>query len=809
MNRRMGKKKLARLILAALMTTGGFWGSSAEAAATEYDWNGSSVVDPIVDSGGFYRLNPASGYNTLNLLSPGNTTKFVEGGWCNDATALTGYTINVKSGIWDGVYGALADGSSSGLVSGNTVTVSGTVNKVVVGGASKGSGNVENNIVNIKGGVVGRNVPGGAEIRGGYIEGGSGNATGNKVNIESGGGTATVYGAYTDSTGNVEKNAVTIGGGTRLDGSVMGGRSNSGNATGNTVTISGGTVGSDTSSMHYGGYSNSGDAEGNAFNVEGGIVNGNIYGAQGVNVTNNTVNISGGIINGIIYPAMAMGGTASGNVINILKVFNTTSGVFLDGEDGGGYTSTLNVAAKGVTVNGMFTPFQQMNFFLPTDMTKDDVMLNVSGDATVTKAKVGVMAQGKLENLTKDNKVTLLSAETLTGGDTITQAATSEIVVPTGLTTSDKYEFKVANEGNTIVATITKDDSGSGGGGDDPTPSPSPDDPTNDIKKSPVEVRAATVTMLNAGADMLASQGFAQAANAVAIEAAEQAKTGAAEGTNGAVGAPAVRSFTPFAAFGGSSLRAESGSHVDTKGFGINVGFAKEFSNSQGKLLFGPVVEYGGGKYDSYNNDVHGDGNSHYWGFGLMARQTNHDGFYYEGSVRFGRVTSDYSADLPTGVHASYDSASNYWAAHLGVGKVFATGKQDTVDAYLKYFYSHQGGDDTDITLSANGGTNTQRANFDSVNSNRIRIGARYTHKVNEMNSFYGGLAYQYEFGGEARAHYNGTATPSPSVKGSSGMLELGWQVKPGGPVTIDLGVTGWAGKQKGGSVQLGATWTF
>ncbi len=99
---------------------------------------------------------------------------------------------------------------------------------------------------------------------------------------------------------------------------------------------------------------------------------------------------------------------------------------------------------------------------------------------------------------------------------------------------------------------------------------------------------------------------------------------------------------------------------------------------------------------------------------------------------------------------------------------------------------------------------------FDSVDSNRIRLGARLTHKVNERNSLYGGLAYQYEFSGEARAHYNGGSTPSPSVKGSSGMLELGWQVKPGdGPLTLDLGVNGWAGKQRGGSVQLGATWTF
>ena len=126
------------------------------------------------------------------------------------------------------------------------------------------------------------------------------------------------------------------------------------------------------------------------------------------------------------------------------------------------------------------------------------------------------------------------------------------------------------------------------------------------------------------------------------------------------------------------------------------------------------------------------------------------------------------------------------------------------MDGYLKYFYSHQSGDD--VTLNGAG----ERASFDSVDSNRIRIGARYTHKVNEMNSFYGGLAYQYEFGGEARAHYSVSGeAPSPSVKGSSGLLELGWQVKPGGPVTIDLGITGWAGKQRGGSVQLGATWTF
>ncbi len=54
------------------------------------------------------------------------------------------------------------------------------------------------------------------------------------------------------------------------------------------------------------------------------------------------------------------------------------------------------------------------------------------------------------------------------------------------------------------------------------------------------------------------------------------------------------------------------------------------------------------------------------------------------------------------------------------------------------------------------------------------------------------------------------TTTFINSVKGNSGMLELGWQVKPGnGPLTLDLGLNGWVGQQRGGSVRLGATWSL
>ena len=581
-----------------------------------------------------------------------------------------------------------------------------------------------------------------------------------------------------------------------------------GEQSGHTATISG-TVAND----FYGGYSSDGPANNNQVLISGNKTYGSIWAGSGVGATGNVLTITGSPSFGAFSAVhgAAGNGDMTNNTVNILSRIVGVSLVGGESYDGGASTgNTLNIAAVGVEAPSV-GHFQNMNFFFPKDTKAKDVMLTVKndydGDLDLTGVTFGALAQAGF-SLAKDETVTLIKYEA--GGEfkaddtpkvaekaaVLAEAEKINAIVPKSIVADEDYEFAITKGDKEIVATVTnvsekKDDP------DNPSDDNSPY-PISDRKKSAIETRAAALTFLNAGADMLASQGFSEAANAVAIEMAENAKNG--------TGAQPVGGFTPFAAFGGSSLRAESGSHVDTKGFGLNVGFAREIANSQGKLLFGPVIEYGGGNYDSYNNNIHADGGSHYWGIGLMARQVNHDGFYYEGSLRGGRVKADYT-ERSTGLNSTYDSSSNYWAAHLGLGKVVAAGKSNTVDAYLKYFYSHQSGDDVTIT-SINPNAPVQ-ANFDSVDSNRIRIGARLTHKVNEMNSFYGGRAYQYEFSGDARAHFNGEGAPSPSVKGSSGLLELGWQVKPGGPLMLDLGVTGWAGKQRGGSVQLGATWSF
>ncbi|MBR1694379.1 MAG: autotransporter outer membrane beta-barrel domain-containing protein [Selenomonas sp.] len=740
-------RRLAALITGALLFSGGGTANLPIAAAQSTTISGDT--------------NPGAGNNAYGNNGGVNFNAYDNANTANNSITLTNGTVK-------GIYGAYA--------------INGTTN------SSLSYGLINNVLTPYLNSTI--SIPG---------------ITNNTVTISGGSVTENVFGGYTISTIFYRYNTQSVPQYARGVISPTG-------ITGNTVNISGGTVGGAV----YGGYlaedietapawasnmdsanpvsSSTAPVNNNIVNISGGTINGKVIGGYNESsgeASGNIVNISGGTINGYVTGGLSMNGNANNNTVNILTAI-TLAGINGGTTFGSGTTdgNTINIAAKGVTVTDNIYDAQNLNFYLPSDIEANDTMLTINGGATdLTGVTIGAAAQTGV-SLNQGDTVNLISNS---AGFTGTAATTTLTTAPTAtsLTLDTSYKFAI-NQGDTaITATVT-----------DKTESST--ESSMERAKSLVETRAATTTFINAGADMLSSQGFMQAANAVALEAAEQT-------TSGAAGVPSVSTFTPFAAMGGSSMRAQSGSYVDTKGFGLNVGFAREINNAQGKLLFGPVVEYGGGNYDSYLEDAagtHGEGGAHYYGLGIMARQVNHDGLYYEGSLRGGRVNSDYKTTMDTLGKVDYDSSSNYFAAHLGVGKAFNIGNGNTLDGYLKYFYSHQAGDTTTIHIE---NAADERGSFDAVDSHRLRIGARLTHKVNDRNSFYGGLAYQYEFGGEARAHFSsGGNVPSPSVKGGSGMLELGWQVKPGEtPLTLDLGLTGWAGKQRGGSVQLGATWKF
>ena len=173
----------------------------------------------------------------------------------------------------------------------------------------------------------------------------------------------------------------------------------------------------------------------------------------------------------------------------------------------------------------------------------------------------------------------------------------------------------------------------------------------------------------------------------------------------------------------------------------------------------------------------------------------------FRSSIRGGRATSDYRSTIGAD-DVSYDGSNTYYAAHLALGKDIHV-KDDTITPYLRYFYSHQNG----MTATLSSG---EVYDFGSVNSHRIRLGLQYAHAVSDANEFYAGLAYEYEFNGEATATFQGYSTPSPSLKGSSGMLELGYRFTPtDGPLSYDLHLTGWQGVRRGFSGGAQVTWAF
>ena len=270
--------------------------------------------------------------------------------------------------------------------------------------------------------------------------------------------------------------------------------------------------------------------------------------------------------------------------------------------------------------------------------------------------------------------------------------------------------------------------------------------------------------------------------------------------------------YVPFAATGGNSMRYHTGSHVDSHGWNATLGFARAFIQNGRTLTFGPLIEHGRSRYDSYLDDgTHGSGSTRYTGAGILARVDLTDGVYYEGSLRAGRIHSDYNGLLHAGGDSSaplisehYDTDSAYYALHLGLGKVIHLSQANDLDVYGKYFFSHESSDTVHVSTG-------ETFQFSSVNSQRLRLGARFSHHVNQLSAFYAGMALEYEFDAESRATYKGAATPSPSMKGMSGMLELGWRMKPNvhSPLTIDIGTSAWIGKQQGYTLNAQFQWVW
>jgi outer membrane autotransporter protein len=268
-----------------------------------------------------------------------------------------------------------------------------------------------------------------------------------------------------------------------------------------------------------------------------------------------------------------------------------------------------------------------------------------------------------------------------------------------------------------------------------------------------------------------------------------------------------------FAILTGGASRYNTGSHIDVNALALMTGVTGAKKLANGDLTFGAFVSYGKGNYSSFNSfsdgtSVHGSGDTDYAGGGILLRHdfngTEKGHTYAEGSFQAGRVKTDFhSNDLAdaNGLGAKYEASSAYYGLHLGAGHVWNVSDKATFDLYGKYLYSRRGSDS--VTLNTG-----DPLHFAAIKSQRVRIGGRYAWTGSKVKP-YAGLAWEHEFGGEAKATTYDYNIDAPQLKGSSGIAELGVTLQPAKAWTLDLSVQGYTGKREGVSARFSAEYKF
>ncbi len=621
----------------------------------------------------------------------------------------------------------------------------------VYGGYSN-SDTVTDNAVNMINGTVQRHIFGGYSNRGAVNN--------NTVTISGGAVQGDIYGGYSYS-GTANNNAVNVSG-TTGSGYIYGGNSYSGSANSNTVTISGGTV----LYSIYGGYSSSGAANSNAVAISGGTVQHNIFGGCSSfgSANNNTVTISGGTVQGYIYGGYSSFGTADSNTVNIFGSPNLTSAVLWGSNLSGSIGNTLNITGYQGSVGGI-NNFQYYNFYLPASVANGSTILAITDSTPVNLTGASVAITGITPGgapLHPGDTITLISK---------TQNAPLALFGNVYSRSLLQYKFNYVTS-NTAALQVQF-------AGEQASPQ----------AKAVSEGRITGIIAVNKGQDLVSGQAMTNIANSVT----------------------ANNTPTAFSAMNGSAVRFQTGSHVDMNGFSFLVGVGKKNAAANGAAANGFFLEAGRGNFSSYNSfataaSINASGETNYGGVGFLARRQNNDGRYIEGSARAGSASTNFrSGDLSaaSGQNTDFSVSAPYYGMHIGIGKEKSVGQNLSLDTYTRFLWSHQNA----ATATVAGAD----VDFAAVNSYRWQVGMKLSHKINERTTVRTGLAYQYEFGGDANASTLGHDIDAPSLKGSSVIGELGMTIEPQNAKApfLNLSLQGFAGKCTGVAGSVEVAWKF
>ncbi len=759
----------------------------------------SASNNKVVFNSGFsetVNVHFAGGYSNSGAVEKNTITidggtfdlddKTIYGGLVENYTANASYNEVVISGVVAGsTFGAIYGGAAGGDVEKNRVTLSAgnaTYKGNIYGGES-GSSNAIGNTVTISGGKFDVDDK---TIYGGYS--GGGNAKNNEVVISNVEANSTIGfiagGEANNSTGVANYNRVTLSAGNaKYVGGVHGGYSGGGSAEGNTVTISDGTF--DRTEVN-GGYSDGGDAEGNIVTISGGTFSGTTvhggYSDDG-SAKDNTVNISGTVDLSSTFLSGGYvdnnNGTSSDNVLNV-GYYEGKDDV-IDGTTITGYKSWTN----GNKVRGIRN-FQEINFKnIIWENTK--TVLDVDYDAILTDTTIGdisiiggTVTNGEYMNLISANSINgMIDNNGQTIDVTVYQGVANKITLEGKL---EQVDSTTNGVDDVIKLTINDTKAANGITAEAPPVTSSGGPGSSELNPQVLvigESRTAATAFTNQGSELIET-----GLDALARDNSKDTKV--------------------FAAVYGNHSEYETGSHVNVNGWSGIVGVGKTNANG---LTIGAFFENGDGNYSTHNvtdfGYLRGDGEAVYNGGGFLVRKDNASGVYTEASLRAGNLKNELrGAVIGSQGEMGYDIDTFYYGAHIGVGKIIARGADgDSLDVYGKFIYTHHDGEDFKI--------DGDEFKFDSVDSERLRVGFRLNEVNGSKATMYYGAAWEYEFGGDADNKVVGYDLSTPSLEGSTVIGEVGMHYKASDKWSFDLNARAYTGQREGFSGSVQANYSF
>ena len=486
-------------------------------------------------------------------------------------------------------------------------------------------------------------------------------------------------------------------------------------------------------------------------------------------IINNTVIFKNNPVLSAVNGTITIAGSNADNTSPASSIFSDSS---LSGYLGNRLIlDNARLDLKAVSANSIVENFEYYEFIIPNNIQSGETLLTAKtinlSDKNGNHASLSFTMEGG-GALPAGTKITLLGADTITGdfvnvpGKFKQETIRQGIGLQYGVTTELNNVSRASNhELNITVGEVKRQEQ----------------------SRVPAEAQIATLAFLNQGGDLVSDLGIQNLRRATQETLTDEKKTNWA---------------TFVATEGGDSKYAkENDSSANVKGFSLLAGLAKHRSMYTNNLIYGAFFEYGNAEIKTHNTfeteaDINTISDSEYYGGGLIARLENPMGFYGEASLRLGGSELNHTSDeyhTNTGTSISHDKTTLYYGAHATVGYGFDFLKIASLDIYAKYLWTHQNDDVVNILNDS--------FKFESMNSNRLRAGFRYSIATEYIVPFIG-AAWEQEFSGTAESSLYGVALHAPSLKGGTAIIDVGLRASIKSYLTIEAGIEGYLGIREG-----------